>query len=98
MRTLGDITAKRARLGADREALIFEDVRLTYGQFHERSRQLARALLARGLRPGDRLAVLAENSCYRADVRFGPCRARVHAAQLPSHADRRRRGGRMPGP
>ncbi len=75
MRTLGDITAKRARLGADREALIFEDVRLTYGQFHERSRQLARALLARGLRPGDRLAVLAENSRSFVELMFASAHA-----------------------
>lgn len=75
MRTLGDITAKRARLGADREALILEDVRLTYGQFHERSRKLARALLARGLRPGDRLAVLAENSCSFVELMFASAHA-----------------------
>lgn len=75
MRTLGDITAKRARLGSDREALVFEDVRLTYGQFHERSRQLARALLAHGLRPGDRLAVLAENSSSFVELMFASAHA-----------------------
>ena len=55
MHSLADLTSKRARLGGGREALVFEDVRLTYAQFHERTGLLARALLARGLRPGDRL-------------------------------------------
>ncbi len=75
MQTLGDITAKRARLGADREALVFEDVRLTYRQFHERTGRLAQALLARGLRPGERLAVLAENSHRFMELMFASARA-----------------------
>lgn len=75
MRTLGDITAKHAKLHAQREALVFEDVRLTYAQFHERTGALARALLVRGLRPGDRLAVLAENSHRFMELMFGAARA-----------------------
>lgn len=62
MFTLGDIAAKRARLGASDEALVFGDVRLTYGQLHERTNRLARAMLGMGLRAGDRVAMLAENS------------------------------------
>src|SRR5271165_3861532 len=75
MRTLGDLTEKRARLSGDREALVFEDVRLTYAQFHQRTGRLARALLARGLRPGDRLAVLAENSHRFMELMFASAHA-----------------------
>jgi long-chain acyl-CoA synthetase len=75
MLTLGDLTAKRARLGGQREALVFEDVRVTYAQFHDRTVKLARALLARGLQPGDRLAVLAENSHRFMELMFAAAHA-----------------------
>ncbi|HXD39152.1 MAG TPA: long-chain-fatty-acid--CoA ligase [Ramlibacter sp.] len=75
MFTLGDITAKRAKLGGQHEALVFEDVRLTYAQFHDRTVKLARALLARGLKPGDRLAVVAENSHRFMDLMFAAAHA-----------------------
>src|SRR5271166_3624129 len=75
MFTLGDVTAKRARLGGQREALVFESTRLTYSQLHERAVSLARALQARGLKPGDRLALLAENSHRFAEVMFAAAHA-----------------------
>lgn len=75
MRTLGDITAKRARLGSLREALVSDDVRVTYGQLHERSQHLARALQSRGLKAGDRLAVLAENSHRFVELLFAAAHA-----------------------
>lgn len=75
MFTLGDITAKHARLSSRREALVFEGARLTYGQLHERSVTLARALAARGLRRGDRLALLAENSTRFVELMFAAAHA-----------------------
>jgi HIP---CoA ligase len=50
-----------ARFG-DTEALADGTVRLTYTELHERVRTLARALLARGVEPGDRVAVCAPNT------------------------------------
>jgi acyl-CoA synthetase (AMP-forming)/AMP-acid ligase II len=76
MLTLGDLTSKRARLSANRVALVFGDVRLTYAQLHQRSLALAGALVARGLQRGDRVAVLAENSHRFMEVMF----ACAHAA------------------
>jgi long-chain acyl-CoA synthetase len=75
MYSLGDITGKRARLGGTNEALVFDDVRLTYAQFHDHTEKLARSLLARGLKPGDRLAVLAENSHRFMELMFASARA-----------------------
>lgn len=62
MFTIGDITRKRARLGADTEALVFGARRTTYGVLHRRTNRLANALLALGLPQGARVAILAENS------------------------------------
>jgi long-chain acyl-CoA synthetase len=75
MFTLCDITAKRARLGGQHEALVFEDTRLTYAQLHERAVSPARALLARGFKPGDRMALLAENSHRFAELMFAAAHA-----------------------
>jgi len=75
MLTLGDLTAKRAKLSGSREALVFDDVRLTYAQLHDRSVRLARALRARGLGSGDRLAVLAENSHRFMELTFAAAHA-----------------------
>jgi acyl-CoA synthetase (AMP-forming)/AMP-acid ligase II len=53
---------------ADRLALVDDERRLTYGEVGVRARRLAGALAARGLRPGDRVAVYAENSTQYAEV------------------------------
>lgn len=44
------------------EALVDGDVRLTYGELGERVRVAARAFAARGVRPGDRVAICVPNS------------------------------------
>lgn len=82
MFTLGDITAKRARLGASKEALVFGDVRLTYGQLHDRSSRLANAMLKLGLHPGDRVAILAENSHRYAEFLLAAAKAGLVATPL----------------
>ncbi|MBU2550175.1 MAG: AMP-binding protein, partial [Proteobacteria bacterium] len=45
----------------DREAVVFQDERLTYGRLHERTYRLANALEGLGLKKGDRAAVLMRN-------------------------------------
>jgi len=91
LRTLGGITGKRARLDGGREALIFDSARITYAQLHERTGRLAQALLNSGLKPGDRVAVLAENShryvelflaAGRAGLVFTPLNYRLTAREL----------------
>src|SRR5690242_6351071 len=53
------------RIAAQRDpaavAIEHDRGRLTYAQFWERSVRLANALLARGLKPGDRVALFAQN-------------------------------------
>jgi acyl-CoA synthetase (AMP-forming)/AMP-acid ligase II len=61
MKTVGDLHEYNARYFADREAFVFEDRRLTNAGFLDRIRRLADAFYARGLRRGDRIAVLALN-------------------------------------
>ena len=48
----------------DREAVIDGDLRLTYGELDARVDRFGRAVLARGLAPGSRVAVWAPNSAY----------------------------------
>src|SRR5947208_2339898 len=50
------------RLYADREAVVDEDLRLTYAQFFERCDKWSAALQTLGVRPGDRIAYIAPNT------------------------------------
>jgi acyl-CoA synthetase (AMP-forming)/AMP-acid ligase II len=46
----------------DAEAVVDGDTRLTFHQLGARARQATRAAIARGIQPGDRVAILAPNS------------------------------------
>jgi len=55
--------ARRARkLYAEREAVIDGDLRLTYEQFFDRCDRWSSALVALGVKPGDRVAYIAPNT------------------------------------
>ncbi|MGC0336454.1 acyl-CoA synthetase [Streptomyces sp. SLBN-8D4] len=58
---LGSWPARRARKTPHRTALIHGDTTLTYAALHTRVTRLARALRARGIRRGDRIAYLGPN-------------------------------------
>src|SRR5207248_5074861 len=60
-RTLGDLLDETARAHPDADAVIFHDQQLTYAALKARADELARALLAVGVRKGDRVAVLLPN-------------------------------------
>jgi acyl-CoA synthetase (AMP-forming)/AMP-acid ligase II len=60
--TIPAALARAARQWPDQEALADGPLRLTYRQYLERSVQLARGLIARGVGPGDRVVVWAPNS------------------------------------
>jgi len=66
---------RAARFHGDRTAAIDGDRTLTYRQLHARSEALARALLAVGVRYGDRVAVLAPNVIELLEAHFGVPRA-----------------------
>jgi len=60
--TIPAALVRAARQWPDAEALADGSFRLTYREYLERSVQLARGLIARGVGPGDRVAVWAPNS------------------------------------
>ncbi len=62
LNTLGDIARKWAVAAPERTALRFGGVDVSYAGLHERSNRVAQALLADGLKPGDRVALLAKDS------------------------------------
>jgi acyl-CoA synthetase (AMP-forming)/AMP-acid ligase II len=58
---LGDLVLRNLRLRRDAPAVIFEGRTLTHGEFAARTFRLVRALRRLGVRPGDRVAILAQN-------------------------------------
>jgi long-chain acyl-CoA synthetase len=60
--TVYDIICRNAHNFADRETIVFNDVRLTHKQFKHNCDQVAAGLIKSGVKQGDRLAVVAHNS------------------------------------
>jgi fatty-acyl-CoA synthase len=60
-RTLGELLDEMARTRPHADAVVFRDERLTYAELRARADDLARALLAVGVRKGDRVAILLPN-------------------------------------
>jgi acyl-CoA synthetase (AMP-forming)/AMP-acid ligase II len=91
MLLLGDILRRHARVRPNKTAYVTGEARVTYGDFHRRSNQLARALRGLGVGHGDRVAILANNVpeyplVYFAVVKLGaiavPLNARFKAEEL----------------
>lgn len=61
--TIGELLDFQAAKYADREALVipWTGTRWTYGDLKEQSLVLARGMLSMGIRPGDRIAIMAGN-------------------------------------
>ena len=59
--TLGDTPARYARLIPNKEALVFENRRLTWKIFNDRINRLANWLLKMGCKKGDTVSALAQN-------------------------------------
>ena len=79
--TVYDLICNNARNYPKREAIVFKETRLTFGQFKERCDRLAAGLLAAGIRKGDRLGVVAQN-CDEFMVLYGAA-AKIGAIVLP---------------
>ena len=74
--TLAALPRRSFRLHAERVALVCDQRRITYRRLHQRSERLAAALLAAGIEPGGRIAVLSPPrpefvECYAAAARLG---------------------------
>ncbi len=78
--TIADVIRRHAKDRSDQPALTFEDRRVTYGELHDRSNQVARALLAEGVGPQDRVAYVDKNSIEFFEVLFGL--AKVNAVNV----------------
>ncbi len=69
---IGLILAKRAELNGDREAYVDSSsgIRLTFQDLNQRCNQIANALIASGVKPGDRVALLLMNSAEFMETYF----------------------------
>ena len=59
--TIGDLLVRAASRWPDRDALVFPDSRNTFSEIYARARIKARALLALGIAPGERVGLLMPN-------------------------------------
>ena len=76
-RTVGEVLRQAALRWPDREALVVrhQGVRLTYAALDAEVTRLARALLALGLQPGDRLGIWSPNNLQWVLTQFATARA-----------------------
>ena len=61
MQVIGDIARLNAKRYPDKNALIMGNDYLTFSQLDQRANQLAQGLMSLGVKPGDRVAILALN-------------------------------------
>lgn len=59
---VADLIRKQARIRSDKVAAVEGDRALTYAELDQRTDRLARALVREGVGPGDRVAILSQNS------------------------------------
>ena len=81
--TVPELVARSARRAPDAPALAFEQDRRTFGELEERSERLAAALGARGVEPGDHVAMLQYNGiefveAFLAIQKLGACAVPVN--------------------
>jgi acyl-CoA synthetase (AMP-forming)/AMP-acid ligase II len=59
---LGTLLPRHARFRPEHTAIVFEEKRLTYAEFHRSVNRLAKALLNLGIGKGDKVATILPNS------------------------------------
>ncbi|MEX0427195.1 long-chain fatty acid--CoA ligase [Nocardioides sp. DS6] len=72
---LSSLLEKGAAAHPDRDAVVLGDTRLTYGQVDALANQVANLLVARGIEPGDKVALMSPNLPYFTMVYFGILKA-----------------------
>ncbi|OGP59543.1 MAG: hypothetical protein A2V67_06220 [Deltaproteobacteria bacterium RBG_13_61_14] len=82
MQILDDIPRKHAKLDPDFECLVFEEFRLTWRQLNQRVDRLANGLIALGVKPGEHVAILAQNSHRFMEFYYACARAGIVAVPL----------------
>ncbi len=82
MPTLGDVARYHAEARPDAVALSFEGRDTTFADFNRKTNQVANALLAAGLKTGDRVAYVGKNSDLYFELLFGAAKAGVVTAPI----------------
>jgi long-chain acyl-CoA synthetase len=75
MLNLAMIIEDHARKRPDREAVVFQNTRLTYSQLNAMANQIANGLTARGIQPGDKVALSCPNLPFFPIVYYGILKA-----------------------
>jgi acyl-CoA synthetase (AMP-forming)/AMP-acid ligase II len=73
--TVADIVRRHGAVHPGRIAIHFEGQMITYGELDRRANQVANALIAAGIRPQARIAVVAKNSPTFFELWFGAAKA-----------------------
>jgi acyl-CoA synthetase (AMP-forming)/AMP-acid ligase II len=68
--TLADLLAASAHRFPRHRAVVIDGESLTYRELHDAARAMARGLMAEGVRPGDRVAVVVTNTVDWVVIRF----------------------------
>ncbi|MBT3536791.1 MAG: long-chain-fatty-acid--CoA ligase [Rhodospirillaceae bacterium] len=74
-RFMADPIRHHARVRGDKAAIIFEGREITYGELDRRANQVANGLIAAGVRPGQRVALLAKNIDLFFEIYYGATKA-----------------------
>ncbi len=77
IRIIADIPRAMAREQGDAPALIFGGRVMSHAELHERSNRCAQGLMAMGVKPGDRVAVMSKDSDDLFVLIFGIAKARA---------------------
>src|SRR5262245_15396413 len=72
---LASIVEHHAKLAPHKEAVVWNDVRITYGELNDLSNRVAHALVEMGIRPGDKVALNCPNLPYFPIVYYGILKA-----------------------
>ena len=78
---LGEMLARNARKCPDLEGVIFRDRRIRYRELDERVNRLANALLLKGIKKGDPVGLLMQNSKEMLEIFFAA--AKIGAVNVP---------------
>ena len=81
MLTVGNALAGSVRRYREKTALVFGEQSLTFGELDRRVNRFAQALMAEGVGPGDRVALLLPNGLTMAEAYFAT--ARLGAVAVP---------------
>lgn len=71
VQTIGDALLDAARAVPDKEFIVFPGARRTYDQVYRKAIEIARSLIALGVKPQDRVGVLLPNCVEFAEWYFG---------------------------